>query len=228
MPTLFERAVHAPELVSGPAATSGAPIRVLIADDQSLIRRGLVAILNMEEGIEVVGEACDGLEALALWRQTQPDIVLMDLRMPGMGGLDAIRKLRAEAPAAAVIVLTTFDHDEDVYACLRAGARSYLLKDVQPEELFGCIRAIHAGQGYLQPKIAAKLVQRVGEEMPTEREVQILQLLALGKSNKAIGLDLHISESTVKSHLKSLFSKLDVTSRAEAIALAARRGFVHF
>ncbi len=228
MPTLIDRAVHdAAPAVAAPSS-SDAPIRVLIADDQSLIRRGLVAILNMEDGIEVVGEACDGLEAITLWQQTRPDILLIDLRMPGMGGLDAIRKLRAEEPSAAVIVLTTFDHDEDVYACLRAGARSYLLKDVQPEELFGCIRAIHAGQGYLQPKIAAKLVQRVGEEMPTEREVQILQLLALGKSNKAIGVALHISESTVKSHLKSLFSKLDVTSRAEAIALAARRGFVHF
>ncbi len=218
-------------LAASPLATAlpaDRPIRVLIADDQSLIRRGLVAILNMEDGMEVVGEACDGQQALDLWHQTRPDILLMDLRMPGMGGLDAIRKLRADEPEAAVIVLTTFDHDEDVYACLRAGARSYLLKDVQPEELFGCIRAIHAGQGYLQPKIAAKLVQRVGEEMPTEREVQILQLLALGKSNKAIGVALHISESTVKSHLKSLFSKLDVTSRAEAIALAARRGFVHF
>ena len=203
-------------------------IRVMIADDQSLIRRGLIAILNMEEGFEVVAEACDGQQALELWRASKPDIILMDLRMPGMGGLEALRKLRAEDPSVAVIVLTTFDHDEDVYACLRAGARSYLLKDAQPEELFGCIRAIHSGQGYLQPKIAAKLVQRVGDEAPTEREVQILQLLAQGKSNKAIGVALHISESTVKSHLKSLFSKLDVTSRAEAISLAARRGLVHF
>jgi two-component system NarL family response regulator len=203
-------------------------IRVLIADDQSLIRRGLIAILNMEDGIEVVGEACNGKEAVELWRELRPDVVLMDLRMPEHGGLEAIRKLHTEDPKAAVIVLTTFDHDEDVYACLRAGAKSYLLKDVQPEELFHCIRAIHAGEGYLQAKIAAKLVQRVGDEMPTDREIQILQLLAQGKSNKAIGQVLHISESTVKSHLKSLFSKLDVTSRAEAIALAAKRGFVHF
>ena len=208
--------------------TQSKTIRVLIADDQSLIRRGLIAILNMEDGIEVVGEACNGKEAVELWRELRPDVVLMDLRMPEHGGLEAIRKLHLEDPKAAVIVLTTFDHDEDVYACLRAGAKSYLLKDVQPEELFHCIRAIHAGKGYLQAKIAAKLVQRVGDEMPTDREIQILQLLAQGKSNKAIGQELHISESTVKSHLKSLFSKLDVTSRAEAIALAAKRGFVHF
>ncbi len=213
---------------SKPAYVSAAPIRVLIADDQSLIRRGLAAIINMEDGIKVVGEACDGQEAIDLWRDLQPDVILMDLRMPGLGGLDAIRKLHAEDPKASVIVLTTFDHDEDVYACLRAGARSYLLKDVQPEELFHCIRAIHAGEGYLQAKIAAKLVRRVGEEAPTVREIQILQLLAQGKSNKAIGQALHISESTVKSHLKSLFSKLDVTSRAEAISLSVRRGLVHF
>ena len=207
---------------------SSKPIRVLIADDQSLVRRGLVAILNMEDGIKVVGEAGNGLEAVELWRKLKPDVVLMDLRMPELGGLDALRKMHVEDPKVAVIVLTTFDHDEDVYSCLRAGAKSYLLKDVQPEELFRCIRAVKAGEGYLQPKIAAKLVQRVGEGTPTEREIQILQQLAEGKSNKAIGLSLHISESTVKSHLKSLFAKLDVTSRAEATAQAARRGLVHF
>jgi two-component system NarL family response regulator len=207
---------------------SSKTIRVLIADDQSLVRRGLVAILNMEEGIRVVGEAGNGQQAIELWRKLKPDVVLMDLRMPEMGGLDALRKMHLEDPKVAVIVLTTFDHDEDVYSCLRAGAKSYLLKDVQPEELFRCIRAVKMGEGYLQPKIAAKLVQRVGEGTPTEREIQILQLLAEGKSNKAIGLSLHISESTVKSHLKSLFAKLDVTSRAEATALAARRGLVHF
>ena len=193
---------------------SSKPIRVLIADDQSLVRRGLVAILNMEDGIQVVGEAGNGLEAIELWRKLKPDVVLMDLRMPELGGLDALRKMHVEDPKVAVIVLTTFDHDEDVYSCLRAGAKSYLLKDVQPEELFRCIRAVKAGEGYLQPKIAAKLVQRVGEGTPTEREIQILQLLAEGKSNKAIGLSLHISESTVKSHLKSLFAKLpDITIR---------------
>ena len=203
-------------------------IRVLIAEDQSLVRRGLAAIINMEEDITVAGEAGDGEEAIEQWRRLRPDVVLMDLRMPRLEGVEAIKRIRAEDPRAGIIVLTTFDHDEDIYAGLRAGAKAYLLKDVQPEELFGCIRAVHAGEAYLQPKVAAKLVQRVQEQQLTEREEQILKLLAEGKSNRAIGQSLHISESTVKSHLKSLFVKLDATSRAEAIALAARRGLVKF
>ncbi len=206
----------------------GDPIRVLIAEDQSLVRRGLVAIVNMEECALVIGEAADGAEAVEMWRRLRPDVVLMDLRMPETDGLDAIRLIRAEDPQAAIIILTTYDHDEDVYAGLRAGARAYLLKDVQPEELFKCIRAVHRGETYLQSKIASKLALRVQEEALTDREVQILGLLAEGKSNKGIAQTLFISESTVKTHLKSLFTKLDATSRAEAIAFAARRGLVRF
>ena len=210
------------------SAMRSAPIRVLIADDHPLVRRGLAAIINMEEDAAVVGEAGDGEEAVMLWRRLRPDVTLMDLRMPKLDGVQAIKRIRAEDPAAGIIVVTTFDHDEDIYAGLRAGAKAYVLKDVQPEELFGCIRAVHAGQAYLQPKVAAKLAQRVQEEPLTEREEQILQLLAEGRSNRAIGQALFITESTVKSHMKSLFIKLDVTSRAEAIALAARRGLVKF
>lgn len=210
------------------APASPTPIRVLIADDHPLVRRGLAAIIDMEDDASVVGEAGNGEEAVQLWRTLRPDVTLMDLRMPGVEGVQAIRRIRAEDGNAAIIVLTTFDHDEDIYAGLRAGAKAYLLKDVQPEELFRCIRAVHAGEAYLQPRVAAKLAQRVQEEALTEREVQILDLLAEGRSNRAIGQALFITESTVKSHLKSLFVKLDVTSRAEAIALAARRGLIKF
>lgn len=218
-----QSAALAPERKAAPAK-----IRVLIADDHSLVRRGFAAIINMEDDVTVVGEAGDGEEAVELWRRLRPDVVLMDLRMPKLEGVEAIKRIRAEDTEAAIIVLTTFDHDEDIYAGLRAGAKAYLLKDAQPEELFRCIRAVRAGEAYLQPKVAAKLAQRVQEEPLTEREVQILKLLAEGKSNRAIGQALFITESTVKSHLKSLFIKLDVTSRAEAIALAAKRGLIKF
>jgi len=204
------------------------PIRVLIADDHPLVRRGLAAIINMEDDAAVIGEAGDGGEAVALWRLLRPDVVLMDLRMPQIDGVEAIKQIHSEDPKAAIVVLTTYDHDEDVYAGLRAGAKAYLLKDVQPEELFRCIRTVHTGEAYLQPKVAAKLALREYEEPLTEREVEILAALAEGKSNKLIAQALFISESTVKTHLKNLFTKLDVTSRAEAIALAARRGMVKF
>jgi len=148
-------------------------IRVLIADDHPLVRRGLAAIINMEEDAIVVGEAGDGEEAIDLWRRLRPDVTLMDLRMPKLEGVQAIRQIRAEDPNAGIIVLTTFDHDEDIYAGLRAGAKAYLLKDVQPEELFRCIRAVHAGEAYLQPKVAAKLAKRVKEESLTKHEEKI-------------------------------------------------------
>ena len=208
--------------------TGGSCIRVLIADDHPLVRRGLAAIIDMEDDASVVGEAGDGEEAVRMWRTLRPDVTLMDLRMPKVEGVQAIRRIRAEDAGASIIVLTTFDHDEDIYAGLRAGAKAYLLKDVQPEELFRCIRAVHAGEAYLQPRVAAKLAQRMQEETLTEREVQILALLAEGKSNRAIGQSLFITESTEKSHVKSLIVKLDVTSRAEAIALAAKRGLIKF
>ena len=222
------RETRADAAATRPRPARGDRIRVLIADDHSLVRHGLAAIINMEEDTAVVGEAGDGEEAIALWRELRPDVVLMDLRMPKVEGVEAIKRIRNEDPHAGIIVLTTFDHDEDIYAGLRAGAKAYLLKDVEPEELFRCIRAVHSGEAYLQSKVAVRLAQRVHDEALTGREEQILKLLADGKSNRAIGQALFITESTVKSHLKSLFVKLDVTSRAEAVALAARGGLVKF
>lgn len=209
-------------------ARQSGTIGVLLVDDHALVRRGLAAIIDMEPDLAVVGEADDGTGAVEMWRRLQPDVTLMDLRMPRGDGVDAIRAILQLRPDAAVIVLTTFDHDEDIYVGLRAGAKAYLLKDVTPDELFRCIRTVHAGQGYLQPRVAAKLAQRVREHALTDREEQILQRLAEGKSNRSISEELHITESTVKTHLKHLFSKLDVTSRAEAVALAARRGMIRF
>ena len=203
-------------------------IRVVAVDDHAIARRGIAAMLATNPDFELVAEAASGEDAVQVFRQHHPDVVLMDLRMPEVDGVEAIRQIKALDAKAAIIVLTTYDHEEDVYAGLRAGAKAYLLKDVQPEELFHCIRTVHAGDGYLQSKIAVKLAHRLQEEPLTEREVQILELLAEGKSNRAIAAALFISESTVKSHLKGLFGKLDVTSRAEAITLAARRGLVKF
>jgi two-component system NarL family response regulator len=201
---------------------------VLLADDHALVRRGLAAILATQADIEVVAEADDGGAAVTAWRRHRPDVTLMDLRMPVLDGVQAIDRILAEDRDAAIVVLTTFDHDEDVYAGLRAGAKAYLLKDVQPDELFRCLRTVRAGGPYLHARVAAKLAERVQQDPLTERESQILKLLASGLSNREIGGTLFISESTVKTHLKHLFVKLDVTSRAEAIALAARRGIVRF
>jgi two-component system NarL family response regulator len=202
--------------------------RLLIADDHTVFRRGLRSVLEMEEDLDVVAEAAKGEEAIAFWRELRPDIGLFDLRMPGLSGIQTLMAIRAFDPQAAIILLTTYDYDEDIHAGLLAGAKAYLLKDVEPDELFRCIRAVCRGEAYLQPRVAAKLARHLSEEPLSERELQILRLLARGYSNRDIAHTLSLSESTVKTHLKKLFSKLDVTSRAEAIALGAKRGLVSF
>src|SRR6267378_3207287 len=202
-------------------------IRILIADDHTVVRDGLVAIVRQEQDLEVVGETGDGQQAVELWKKHQPDVTLMDLRMPGLDGVNAIYAIRAVDPKARIIVLTTFDGDEDIYRGMRAGAKSYLLKDVRREELFQCIREVHAGRTFLPPAVAAKLAERLPTEELTPREREVLRLLAEGKPNKLIGADLAITEVTVKSHVQSLFRKLNVLSRTEAIAVANRRGLLH-
>src|SRR5438046_4197707 len=202
-------------------------IRVLIAEDHSIVRDGLVAIIKQEADMDVVAETGDGQQAADLWKKHRPDITLMDLRMPGLDGVNAIYQIRAADPNARIIVLTTYDGDEDIYRGMRAGAKSYLLKDVRREELFQCIREVHAGRTFLPPAVAAKLAERVPAEELTPSELEGLRLLGSGKPNKLIGVDLTITEVTVKSHVQSLFRKLNVLSRTEAIAVANRRGLLH-
>ena len=201
-------------------------IRILIADDHNVLRDGLVAILAQEKDLEVVAETGDGNQAVELWKEHRPDVTLMDLRLPGLDGVDAIYGIRAVCPEARIIILTTFDGDEHIYRGIRAGAKSYLLKDVRREELFLCIREVHAGRTFVPPAIAAKLAERLPGEDLSPREMDVLKHLADGKPNKLIGVALAISEVTVKSHVQALFKKLNVLSRTEAIAVANRRGLI--
>jgi DNA-binding NarL/FixJ family response regulator len=174
-------------------------IRILIADDHLVVREGLVAILNRQSDMTVVGEAGNGHEALEQWRNHRPDVTLMDLRMPEMSGVEAIIAIREEDDKASVIILTTYDSDEDVYRGMRAGAKAYLLKDAHREELLNCIRAVYAGKTVVSPGVAAKLASRLREEELTPRELEILNLVAQGLSNKLIARALEISEGTVFS-----------------------------
>jgi DNA-binding NarL/FixJ family response regulator len=201
-------------------------IRVLVAEDHTVVRDGLVAIIRQEKDMDVVADTGDGQRAVELWKQHRPDVTLMDLRMPGSDGVDAIYQIRAADPNARIIVLTTYDGDEDIYRGMRAGAKSYLLKDVRREELFQCIREVSAGKMFVPPAIAVKLAERLPAEDLTARELEVLRLLAEGKPNKIIGADLAISEVTVKSHVQSVFRKLNVLSRTEATAVANRRGLL--
>jgi len=203
------------------------PIRVLLAEDHTVVRDGLAAIVDQEPGMKVVATAPNGLEAVELWKREHPDIGLMDLQMPVMNGVSAISGIRAFDREARIIVLSTFDGDEDIYRAIRAGAKSYLLKDVRREDLFQCIREVHAGRYSLPAAIAAKLVGRQSIEELTGREMEVLRLLANGMSNKAVGAALAIADVTVKSHVRAIFSKLNVLSRTEAIAVANRTGLLH-
>ena len=201
-------------------------IRVLVVEDHHVVRQGLVALLNVVDGLEVVGEAADGVEAIAQFRKHQPDITLMDLRLPRLSGVEAILRIRQEAPQARVIVLTTYDGDEDIYRALKAGARAYLLKGMTGEELVTTIRAVHAGKSHIPPAIAEKLAERMGTEELTPREFDVLKEIVSGKSNKEIASELNVSEATVKTHINSLLGKLGVTDRTQAATAAIQRGIV--
>lgn len=201
-------------------------IRILIADDHSVVREGLVSLIKRKSDMVVVAEASNGREAVDLWKKHRPDITLLDLRMPELDGVGAIKEIRELDETAHVIVLTTFDGDEDIYRAIKAGAKAYLLKDTARDALVDCVRRAHAGETYLPPQLAAKLAERVSGEALSAREIEVLRRIAAGKSNKEIGAELFISEGTVKTHVKSIFAKLDVVSRTEAVATATRRGWI--
>jgi DNA-binding NarL/FixJ family response regulator len=201
-------------------------IRILIADDHSVVREGLVSLVKRKSDMVVVAEGSNGREAVELWKEHRPDVTLLDLRMPELDGVGAIKEIRELDENAQIVVLTTYDGDEDIYRAIKAGAKAYLLKDAARDALVDTVRRVHAGETYLPPELAAKLAERVSGQALSPREIDVLQRMAVGKSNKEIGAELFISEGTVKTHVKSIFSKLDVVSRTEAVATANRRGLI--
>jgi DNA-binding NarL/FixJ family response regulator len=206
--------------------TAQESIRVLVVEDHHVVRQGLVALLNVVDGIEVVGEAADGVEAIAQFRKCQPNVTLIDLRMPRLSGVEVIQRIRMETPQARFIVLTTYDGDEDIFRALQAGARAYLLKGMTTDDLVLTIRAVHAGRSHIPPAIAQRLAERVGTEELTPREFDVLEQIVHGCSNKEIATALDISEATVKTHINSLLGKLGVTDRTQAATAAIQRGIV--
>jgi two-component system NarL family response regulator len=203
------------------------PIRILVVDDHNIVRQGLVALLNTVSDLKVIAEASDGQEAVEVYRKHKPDVTLMDLRLPKIGGADAITRIRAESPNARIIVLTTFDGDEDIFRALQAGAKGYLLKGMDIDELTEAIRSVHAGKSKIPAFVAEKLAERMGGPALTTREIEVLKRIVAGRSNKEIASDLFISEATVKTHVNSILGKLGVTDRTQAATSALQRGIVH-
>ena len=202
-------------------------IRILIADDHYIVRMGLVALVSTEGDMEVVAEAADGNEALALFARHEPDLLLLDLRMPGKGGLQTIVEVRSQFPEARILVLSAFDGDEDIYRALQSGAQGYVLKNTTGDKLIPALRTVATGQTWIPTDVASQLAVRKIREQLTSREVQVLKELAKGLANKEIAESLNISEHTVKDHLKSILGKLHVADRTEAVTTAIQRGIIH-
>ena len=233
---------------SAPIATGARlgtdPIRVLIADDHALFRRGLEMVLQGEAGLELVGQASDGQEAVQLAGEVVPDVVMMDIRMPKITGIEAARQMKEVAPSAKIVMLTISDEEEDLFEAIRAGASGYLLKDIPLDELADSVRAVHGGQSLINPSMAGKLLtefatlaRRDAEEEPakhapapklTEREMEVLRLVARGLNNRDIAKELFISENTVKNHVRNILEKLQIHSRMEAVMVAVRQKLIEF
>jgi DNA-binding NarL/FixJ family response regulator len=199
-------------------------IRVLIADDHAVVRQGLRSFLDLQDDIEVVGEAADGAEALAAAERLAPDVVLIDLVMPNVDGIEAIRGLRERVPDARAIVLSSFVDDEKLFPAVRAGAAGYLLKDVQPRDLVEAIRTVHGGGALLHPRVASRVLEQLVTDPLTPREREVLSLIGRGMANKVIARELSLSEKTVKAHVSSILAKLGVTDRTQAALYAVRAG----
>jgi len=209
-------------------------VRILIADDHPIVREGLATVLSQEDDIKVVGQASNGSEAVSKAKELHPDIILMDLQMPEMDGVEAMQRIKEEAPDIGIIILTTYDTDDYIFRGIEAGARAYLLKDSPPEEVLKAIRAVHKGESIIQPRVASRLLDRFSqlsrapapEEGLSQREIEVLQLIAKGAANKEIASQLFIGESTVKTHIIHIFNKLEVKDRTEAVTEAVRKGII--
>lgn len=207
-------------------AREGPAIRILTVDDHPLLREGIAAVLESQPDMTLVGQSCNGRDAIEDFRRLRPDVTLMDLRMPDISGIEAITAIRAEFPDARIIVLTTYAGDAQAAAALKAGAAGYMLKNLVRKELLDTIRTVHSGKRRVLPEIATEIAEHVADDALTEREVEVLRGVAAGKPNKLIAAELDISEGTVKTHMKSILPKLDASDRTHAVMIALKRGIL--